>query len=166
LSKIHKGRTIPVVTTQAATNSTSSPLQAFRLSPYVTPQKYELLFKITDFDPFDSSPPNNVPIDYRGEVKITFDLTQSTNRILVHIGQSITLNRTVTLESVDTGLVYSISHGYFDASFELYQVRPTSTSVQFPVGKYRLSFSFLSETQLDGFFKSSYVEFGTTRLAF
>ena len=126
------------------------------------PSKYELLLKVTDFDPFDSSLPANVPIVYSGEVTITFELKQTTNRILLHIDQAITLNRTVRLEDT-TGLVYNIVHRYFDERVDLYQVQ-TSTSSQLPLGTYKLSISFMSETQLDGFFKSNYVEFGTARL--
>ena len=93
--------------------------------------------------------------------QITFELKQTTNRILLHIDQAITLNRTVRLEDT-TGLVYNIVHSYFDERVDLYQVQ-TSPSSQLPLGTYKLSISFMSETQLDGFFKSNYVEFGTTR---
>ena len=76
--------------------------------------------------------------------------------------QSITLAQAVTLVNVDTNAVYSVQHSYLDEKVDLYQVQ-TSTGTNLPVGKYKLSLSFSSETKLDGFYKSNYIEFGTSR---
>ena len=130
------------------------------MSPFVVPDKYELIIK-TDFDPF-ASQPTNVPVDYTGQVAITFQLSSAMNTLKFHMDQSITLAQAVTLVNVDTNAVYSVQHSYLDEKVDLYQVQ-TSTGTNLPVGKYKLSLSFSSETKLDGFYKSNYIEFGTSR---
>ena len=124
------------------------------------PDKYELLIKV-DFDPFNSQP-NNVPIDYDGEVSITFQLTSSSNNIILHVDETLTIRGAVTLMNLDTNTAVAIQHNYFDEKIDLYQVL-TSNGANLPIAKYKLSIAFLSETKLDGFFKTNYVEFGTSR---
>jgi len=136
------------------------PIQDFRLPLYAVPQKYELLIKMTDYDPFNNAP-NDAAIFYNGEVTITFNLNQARDTILLHKDSSILLNQTnVRLQNVATSNFITITHNYYAENVDLYQVKANS---QLSTGSYKLSFSFLSETKLDGFFKSNYLEFGTSR---
>ena len=141
--------------------TTESPIQTFRLSPNVVPQKYELLIKVLNFDPF-KNPSDNVPVDYYGEVAITLQLKEPKNTIILHVDQTITVNRTLTLQNLDSSTFYAVTHSTYDSNVDLYQIQ-TSNSALLPAGLYKLSISFLSETKLDGFFKSNYDEFGTSR---
>jgi hypothetical protein len=116
---------------------------------------------MNDYDPFPSQP-NDAVIFYNGEVTITFQLTESKDTILLHKDTSILLNQTsVRLQSVTTGNFLTITHGYYEEIVELYQVKATNGPLA--LGTYKLSMSFLTETKLDGFFKSNYVEFGAAR---
>jgi hypothetical protein len=136
------------------------PLREFRLPLNAIPQKYELVIKMSDYNPFNNAP-NDAAIFYNGEVTITFNLNEETDTILLHKDSSILLNQTnVRLQSVATGNFQTVAHSYYDENVDLYQVKANS---QLTTGAYKLSFTFLSETKLDGFFKSNYVEFGTSR---
>ncbi len=115
---------------------------------------------MSDYNPFNNAP-NDAAIFYNGEVTITFNLNEETDTILLHKDSSILLNQTnVRLQSVATGNFQTVAHSYYDENVDLYQVKANS---QLTTGAYKLSFTFLSETKLDGFFKSNYVEFGTSR---
>lgn len=121
--------------------------------------KYELLFKI-DFDPYENYAKPN-PVDYYGEESIQFQLLRPTNKIIIHADQTITFERNIALINTDTNQFVSIdNHDYLNESDDLYEIIAMST---IPVGNYRLSMKFLSETKLDGFFRTNYQEFSTTR---
>ena len=116
---------------------------------------------MNDYDPFPNQP-NDAVLFYNGEVTITFQLTESKDTILLHKDASILLNQTsVRLQSVSTGNFLTVMHGYYEEIVDLYQVKASNGPLA--LGAYKLSMSFLTETKLDGFFKSNYLEFGTSR---
>ena len=76
--------------------------------------------------------------------------------------ESIILDRTVSLTNIDSNVVYPVQHSYLNAKVDLYQIQ-TLTGTNLPIGRYKLTLTFTSDTKLDGFYKSNYEEFGTSR---
>jgi hypothetical protein len=120
--------------------------------------RYELLIKL-DFDPYENFAKPN-PVDYEGEASILFQLLSPADKIIIHADQTIEFERNLALINLDTNQYVVITHDFLNESDDLYEIIAASTM---PAGNYRLSMKFLSETKLDGFFRSNYQEFGTTR---
>lgn len=121
-----------------------------RLPQYIVPYHYNLLIKADVSN-----------LRFEGQQTVYFDLTNSTNTIVIHTKEmNISTDR---VKSVSTNIIYTVAKQFIYKENEYFVV---ILSDNLPLGKYLLTLNFNAEvsTKLTGFYRSSYKENGTEEI--
>lgn len=156
--------TLPTLSTAQPPPTQASTLFApvdFRLLSSVKPIKYELLLR-TNFDPYGKEA-LYVEEEITGDVGITFTLSSSLNRILLHMDLNVKLTDVnIQVTNQLTNQIAQVS--YYDyLRNQLFEIGFASMLAP---GTYKIFMKFQSQTSSEsnsGFFKVNYLESYTDR---
>lgn len=141
--------------------TTGSPQTNIRLPSYLIPSNYNLELKVF-FEPIGEDSSND---RFEGKVAIDFDMTNSSNRIVLHIDNSLSVQDTLEVENLDSNQVMSINRDKFKyLENQLFEIILPSEQ---PIGKYQLRINYSGNygpiTNIIGFYKTRYKEDGLVK---
>ena len=125
------------------------------------PSNYNLELKVF-FEPIGEDSSND---RFEGKVAIDFDMTNSSNRIVLHIDNSLSVQDTLEVENLDSNQVMSINRDKFKyLENQLFEIILPSEQ---PIGKYQLRINYSGNygpiTNIIGFYKTRYKEDGLVK---
>ncbi len=143
---------------------TSPPIgDGIRLPDYIIPKNYNMLIKAF-FNPISTGETDNNN-RFEGTETIDIELTRASNRIVFHCDNSIRILDTIQIISVSNLQVINVrtnQHRYIEN--QLYEIL---LDQNLSIGNYKLKLDyegdFGSNTNIIGFYKTSYQEDGVTK---
>jgi hypothetical protein len=94
------------------------------------------------YDPYDDVK-DPMPIEYKGEEGIEFELKNATSIIIMHADPTISFDADMKLMNTETNQTVDISsHGFLDQSDDLYEIIAQSS---IPAGKYKLMMKLIKQ---------------------
>lgn len=156
-------RTVPSTKTVSTNPSSTSapPLTNIRLPDYLIPSNYNLELKVF-FNPIGEDTSND---RFDGRVAIDFEMTKASNRIVLHIDNTLKVSDSLAVENLQNNQVIQINRDKFSyLENQLFEIILPSEQ---PIGKYQLridySGNFGPVTNIIGFYKTKYNEDGLVK---
>ena len=151
-------RTIPTIDTTTRQQITTADTSSFRLPNYITPINYKLDIRAF-YSAITGTNDEGTSDRFNGTVKISFSLTEPSNRIVLNANQKyLTIMDSIVITRPN-GVNINVRDGQH--KYRDYQLYEITIDDVLPVGTYDISLDFtgrLAGSELTGFYKSSYLE--------